>query len=508
MNGIGAALFLFVLYCMYVVVIGPLLVVVGAVVMFGHVVVGTIGGLATARNTAPSVPQADGEDPAFRSYFLGQGRSDLVWTARTIFDTIAEVTDWLVAAHEDAFDESWYLTWPLILGHLVGALVGLVVIGAALVAQAIAMAIGFVLAELTRVALRSSDWVLGRIRRVRVVCPHPGCNHPIAYPGYRCPQCDSMHADVRPSRLGIAARTCRCGERMPTLVLLGSAHGKATCVHCLRPLEKTAGTMREVQVPVLGATSAGKSGFLGATFNALMADTGNRITRVRAAESSAASVQDLSGRAAAGMQLDPTGDHIPAAMQLYIEPTKGRELAVHFFDPAGELLRGDEDTMDQLGFLGHADRFVLVLDPLALPSVLEQLEPVAPDAVAAAAPTHEDQEQAFHNSVQRIAGRAKKGRLAFIVTKLDVLEGARALDGLDGTDSASVAAWLERHELGNLVRAARNGFSTVRFYGCSAVRPDGGAGLAALIDPVAWLLDLQATTPAPALAGVSAGATP
>ena len=111
-------------------------------------------------------------------------------------------------------------------------------------------------------ALRTVDSGLLRARHIKVRCV--SCFERISYPAYLCanPKCRETHWDIRPGRYGVLRRTCQCGRRMPTLLLLGSARQlDAICPFraCKQPLEHRPGEEREIIFPLFGSRGAGKT---------------------------------------------------------------------------------------------------------------------------------------------------------------------------------------------------------------------------------------------------------
>ncbi len=118
--------------------------------------------------------------------------------------------------------------------------------------------------------LRGIDSGLLRIKNIRIHCPH--CGERVPYPGYLCPgqpQCTRWHRDVRPGRFGIIRRYCRCGKRMRTLLLFGSAQMTAFCPRCGQLWQHSPGGEPEIVLAFSGAAGAGKTRLVSAMITQL-----------------------------------------------------------------------------------------------------------------------------------------------------------------------------------------------------------------------------------------------
>ena len=62
--------------------------------------------------------------------------------------------------------------------------------------------------------LRMLDALWRRTRQANTFCMK--CFHMTPWPAYTCPRCAQVHRDIRPGRLGLFTRRCKCGLRLPT----------------------------------------------------------------------------------------------------------------------------------------------------------------------------------------------------------------------------------------------------------------------------------------------------
>jgi hypothetical protein len=444
--------------------------------------------LPAAPAPAPGPADPSSGQPAYRQYFFGQAMADLgavsMITRRRCASRNQKTASWISRS---------FLTAGT-LGRAIGA-AALVALGAAVVVgtgvTALALAFyallvlaGVALARGAVAGLRALDAAVLRLRGIRITCG--SCHHRVAYPVYACPAagCSRRH-DVRPGEFGILRRTCFCGARMPTLLLLGSHRLQASCPFCDHPLVDSTGTAPEIIAPLLGATGAGKTRLMLALVMALeqlaTVEFASPDTRVRLEELRPALREGLSTRA--------TPRDLPRAYSLYMKAEQGGKRLVHLFDVAGERLNRPDDV-HELRYLGHARAFLFVLDPLSLDPFWEQLSEPEQGRLASVRSLRVPQ-QIFGNVAERIealgvdTGRA---RLGVVLSKNDLLRELRPLAGVGG-DSRAIEAWLvERMGLGNLVRAMKHDFGEVFFTYTAAVVDERGAVDPSVVSLSRWLV--------------------
>jgi Double-GTPase 2 len=438
----------------------------------GKVLVTRPGGLPAPRRWPE--PAADA-DPAVIQYFYGPAIADADHAVRVAYDNCRSLWRFGGDAVDASFtgDRSAWITVPLGIGAGAGMAVGTAA-GALLTAGCalIHLLVVGVSAGSVRAAgglLRGADSTLLRIKNIGMVCPH--CGEKVPYPAYDCPNptCASRHRDVRPGRLGVMRRRCRCGTSMNTLLLLGSSRMAAFCPHkgCEKPLEHRPGEAPEVVVPFFGATGAGKTRLLISMVRQLRAWAEEGQLTAESGDSSTASEIDIaeqilrSGRATTKTPVQPRRAHV-------IRLTSKKETRIlHMFDAAGELFYQSGRT-EELRYLNKAQTFILVIDPLSVEAFWErlssgkqaELEPLRSTALSP-----DLAYQQTHQEIERMGVRLKKVRLAVVFSRADLINPP------DG----DVATWAhDELGLGNLIRSTRRNFKETRFFHTAAVLlPDG-----------------------------------
>ncbi len=389
--------------------------------------------------------------------------------------------------------------WPLYVPVLAGQLgVSLAVAGGVavvvLITAAISAAAWLVGGTIVQL-LRGADAGWQAVLRARASCRH--CYQLAAVPAYRClgphpPEHRlsgaDLHRDLRPGRLGVLWRRCGCGWLLPTTVLRAAFSRRlaAHCPSCGEPMLAGAGVVTDVRMPVFGAASAGKTQLIMSALVGLHGLAERSGVEVAPADEHSRQRYEMSARLMAdGVSPAKTEAGAPP-VALTLRLVRGPRVAlVHVFDAAGENLV-DQAQNARLAYLDNARSLVYVLDPFSIRRLRDEYAAAAPDVFAAANPATYDPEDAYNATVQRLQDygvRTDRRRLAFVVSKADLLEKLSA----GPPDRAGVRAWLAENGLHNLVLAAERDFREVRWFLVSGLDPgpDGGLG------PADWILQQE-----------------
>ncbi len=418
----------------------------------------------------PRVPKD--ADPAVPQYFYGPALADAIQALQVTYDDCRRLWSSGVKKVSKSFatDEAW-LTAPLGAGGAAGMAVGavfgtIVATGCALIhLLVVGLSAGFVRA--TGTVLRGADSVVLRIKNIRMFCPV--CFERVPYPGYVCPghRCKRPHRDVRPGRFGIVRRRCKCGMSMKTLLLFGSSQMAAFCPHCDHLLEHRPGEAPEIVLPFFGAVGAGKTRLLFSMVTQLQAWDGDKKLKAEFADS--VTTRELSAAVEilrCGTTTSATLLELPRAHVIRLIAGKDTRI-LHMFDAAGERFYTAERTQE-LGYLGKARTFVLVIDPLSVNSFWALLPPDRQAELKLVRSTAPSPELAFHQahqSIQAMGVRLKEARLAVVFSKGDKID----------TPDGDVAEWADRElGLGNLVRSVRLQFKESHFMCAAAMMGDKG----------------------------------
>jgi len=433
---------------------------------------------------------------AFPHYFFGQVQidaqriiGDFGSGVRTVLaDRWAAAADILESSNSYAEN---ILAVTVRIGIVIGAVCGLAisaVIGLMHLVMAIICAIT---AALMAVILRAADAVIRLVAGVRMVCPV--CVHVARpYAIYKCPSCGEAHRDVRSGSRGILARICRCGQRMPTLLLTGADRLTAICPRCTSPLPPRFGKRAEVLIPFIGSVRAGKTQLMYMLVLALSALASNSGGTSELLGESQEEIDRIGKRLSLTGSPGPTIPESPEALVLHLAfGTRRQRRYIYLFDPAGELHYRDHG-LDELRYLGQAHTLVYVADPLAASGVWNRLSDKQKQELAPMRSDWAEAELSYEmssESIRRMGGKKRRMRLAFVVTKADTLSDLPTL-----TDEESVRRFVEDSDwmdMGNVVRDAIQGFDEVKFFAAAATPSESGLPDISIERLAEWLTGVE-----------------
>ncbi|GAA4627164.1 hypothetical protein GCM10023196_038290 [Actinoallomurus vinaceus] len=435
-------------------------------------------------------PAAGSRDPAYPQYLLGQVWRDAWAVTLGTVPWCLERARWGVTtltARMLALPQGLAL-FPLWLALCAGVLVAalpLAVAGLVFAAVTVLVAgVGLVGWSVCVVVLGAVERLWAAYRRILLACPHPGCYQRLALPAYACPRCDARHFRLIPNRLGALHHVCRCGARLPTMILLGRFRLSAYCPHCERRLPGRIGRARVEPLPFVGGPAAGKTTLMFLAVRALRAGAAEAGGRAEFAEARDARVYaDALTELDGGGRPAKTGPELPAATMLDLALPAGHRI-LYLFDPAGELHTG-ATRVERLRYLDHGEALLFVIDPFALPELRPALSREERLLVeAATATSEEDPADTLQRLLTDLRSRDDQGRqrrIAVVVTKADVLRRTSVGQGVD----ENVRGWLEGVGLGNTIRTLERTAGEVRYLASGLDTPP-----AALADLFGWAAGL------------------
>jgi Double-GTPase 2 len=471
------------------------------------------GGLPARRR--PFTPPADA-DPARISYFYGPARSDLRYIRQVGWSRWqAAAGAWRQRVSEvfdDASEHRAFIAPPaagLAAGLVIGLPAAAAVVAAVALAHEVLMAVATAGVRCTAGTLRAVDSVYLRVRHIKVRCV--ACFERIPYPAYLCPnpECRETHWNIRPGRHGVLRRTCRCGQRMPTLLLFGSARKlDAICSRraCKQPLEHRPGQEREIIFPLFGSRGAGKTRLVYGIVKTLEESSRPGVQISYADSGTTTRMRDLESGLAEGYGVPATPSaELPKAYQLRLRIGRHRRI-VRLIDAAGELFY-DSQSSASLVYLGDASTFVLVIDPLSIGDFWDHLPSAARERLAPYRSIAPHPLPVYQQTADRITEMGRQRgprRLAVVFSRADLI-GPDFGPGASTGDE--VRKWAEDDlGLAGLIRGAESDFRDVGLFHTapfSAVPVSAaldGRGSSALTDLVHWLMRAEGIT-APEQAG-------
>ena len=353
---------------------------------------------------------------------------------------------------------------------------------------------------------KAADAAYRRALKVSFACDQ--CRNIFRQPGYVCPSCGRLHARLRPNVYGIFYHRCICGQTLPSTffsVTKGpsgetlrrtSLEQRCPNPRCARHLG--AGEARTVSVSVVGSRSVGKTTYLAALAHLLvdvLPGTSGYSTSF---------LDDEKEKMFLDLERDYSNDLIemtkesadldaPSAFSLsfYVEkPGMNPNRLLHLYDVAGETFFKSEEHEAQLQY-AYGDGVVLLVDPLSIPDVADEiLDDLPAKDSAVAAREHPDTVLSnFIGKVRHVSRISQKERIslpvAVVLNKAD-LPGLREYFSKVSrsiyrgqnpdcpecdVDDALVREFLLSHDMGNFLATLESNFKTYRFFSVSSSRP-------------------------------------
>jgi len=453
-----------------VLVLIPIAAAVGALGAVGIAVASLAVGAAERAvpaddaSTPDPARRIEGVDPAWPHYLAGQAVHDATAAGRAVLNAAVGMWRGIRSLRDRSANvatmTAQLLLRPLmVLPYLAGAAVSLGAGAGALVGSIVAGGAAGMLwvlrragVELVRLVDRAQVWRAG----AGATCTAQGCFGFTQLPAVEC-RCGRLHIGLRPGRYGVFRRQCTGGEIIPSTVARAVPSLLLRCPLCGRQLLPGAMLDTDVRVAVIGASGAGKTSFAGAALDAVRA-----------------------GVVGAGGALAALGSGQPddgGARCTSVRITTGRRRGtLHLFDAPGQVL-DDQLQRTRLYYLRHAQGFVLVIDPVAMPWLAGRLH----DSLRGNWPTV-DPELTYRAVIgQLLDSRVELRRrsLAIVVNKADLLE--TSFDGRSpAPGSEGIRRWLSAHGQDNLVQAADRDFGNVRYFLATSAGDESASAGAAL----------------------------
>ena len=199
--------------------------------------------------------------PAKRSYYFGEGYSDLLKTIKgTWNDNLQKAGEFLGKCSESfgngIFGKFLAFAW-------LGAAISVFIVGSmTIVFISLVHAVVLTIMMLCVYFVFSIVWLIDLIylKRKEIYSTCPDCKEKMLIPTYVC-KCGREHTLLRPGIYGILTRECECGEKLKTTFLNGRGIGlTAICPNCKNVL--SGDRSRPICIPVVGGPSSGKTAFI------------------------------------------------------------------------------------------------------------------------------------------------------------------------------------------------------------------------------------------------------
>lgn len=371
-------------------------------------------------------------------------------------------------------------------GVAIGAIGGIAITVVIALIHVVIAIICLMAAASSAVVLRGADTVHRYLTHVHMTCPV--CAQAVRpYAAYRCASCHELHRDVRAGRRGIVKRVCSCGSRLPTLLIFGASRLTAVCPRCGVRLPSRFGKAAEIVIPLFGSVKAGKTRLV---YMLVMAIQELVTANGGTAELVDDTKEEINRIAEQVSMTGSPGPTVPKSPEAFVMHVKLRlsERYIYLYDVAGEL-HYRSDSLDGLRYLDKANTLIYVVDPLAADGVWDRLSTSKQDAFSPIRSDLAEAELAYElarDQIRRLMGKRRPERLAFVLTKVDVLADARVLD-----PNAAIRTLVHDEDwmnMGNIVREAEHSFGQVEYFKTAAIADESGLVDESVTRLASWLL--------------------
>ena len=328
------------------------------------------------------------------------------------------------------------------------------------------------------------DKVFTYISHIGYRCPR--CKRLTGLPMFQCPQCGTLHKNLRPSARGIFHIKCQCGTSLPTTCFNGRSKLKAFCPYCNESFAH--GGASQFGIQIVGAVSSGKTTFLAAFWH----EYSNILKRsfdINYTTSPKKSFDKLEAWYQNGLSNATT--EMNARMYSIIHNFKDNKtpLQLSFYDIAGEAFNRLGDDVQQQQFQ-YCEGVILLIDP--------SMDP---------AKTHESIAN-FIFEIKKLKGIAADSLIdipvAAVISKSDLhrreiglLRINREADSRPDTDKALIQneicrKFLQAHGFVSVLNLIDSTFTNVKFFPVSAMghEADGSEYSSwGVLSPVFWIIE-------------------
>ncbi len=345
---------------------------------------------------------------------------------------------------------------------------------------------------------------------VTLRCKRGNCQFRDVTLAYRCPKCGQKYTHVVPSHFGLFYHRCTCGGRIPAVRSLGRERLRKACPKCDRDWTHGKQAVPEYFVAVVGGTSVGKTCYVTMVTNALLNETGkDRPWKAELESREDEQWQEQIRSLGEGRVADPTQLGVPYALVIRLRDAEKKDRRLYIYDAAGEEYRRTKrKPHEEFVFFRDLTGIILIVDPLALPRLREQVEAL-PEIdlkaleVSVSNTPLSDVVRSLRRNIRRYLRYGRSGRsdvaVAVVLNKADIAIVQQRV----GRDAAQRVG-LSEHELvrqaliswgaGDEVLTLEDDFPHIRYSACSTLgrtADDSGQPYVAdrVLPPLTWLLD-------------------
>lgn len=479
----------------------------------------------SGQNEPPGYSQKNNAEPAFRSYIFSGVFEDIWYFVKQSMQELYNVIkslDSKILSHELGVITKLLQFLLVAIVTIVGAVAGGIITVMLSIIVVILSLFGLVVAYIAFSLLWLVDTIFLRIKGIAQVCGT--CHNRFVRPIFICPNCGAPHKKLIPGKYGVIRRRCLCGTKLPTSVF-NRKHPRRSDLETWCPIcyERDTVTQvlglssRPVVIPVVGATSVGKSSYIAAYSHVLAEQCrANGVIIKPGNESDREQLQQLERYYSQGdmaKTAPESNERLASAKEIRIFLSGNGvspERLLHVYDIAGETFTASEENEDQVQY-NHAHGVVLVLDPFSIREVYAKYQDeLQPEDSASVSPVDpDDVVETLLHKVAEVTGISSKQAydipLAVVINKIDASHSLRQIFSQVSVKEmvASGEAKNERDALdiscrkflinfgqGNIVKLLDEKFKKNRFFPLSAMGHAAGNGQYQPIhvtDPIDWI---------------------
>jgi GTPase SAR1 family protein len=468
--------------------------------------------------------------PALKSYFFEKGYKDVQNTIQDAWKLNWNSIDKYkanISALNFTF-EKWKSVFLFVVNGM--GMVAVIVFGSALtLAISLVNIAGLVIFMSVIYVGFSLIWSADRVYllRKKIFTACPVCKEQSLIPTYLCPKCGAKHTNLTPGVYGILKRTCTgetpgafCGEILPTTFFNGRRHLEGICPKCGNSLMNKEAV--PICIPVVGGSSVGKTAFI----TAFSKDFIDRVAPAKRWK-----ISFYNDQVEKTYHNEITNSYMTGATTKTVVPKdvdqasaisfsffiEGEEFTperlVHVYDIAGEFFTGSEDSENEIQQqYDYCHGIVMIIDPFAIPDVLykydTKLSPVDNANIGAA--DIDGIIDTFMNKLRSVTGlsdsKMSRVPIAVLINKIDSaglweeLGETKVHERMDPQDKDFknkfdvmdylCRQFLKDNGMGSFINIINNRFKKNRFFACSAMGHERGAGSFSpkgVMWPMEWL---------------------
>ncbi len=205
--------------------------------------------------------------------------------------------------------------------------------------------------------------IADKLARINQHCPD--CYETFNLPEFRCPRCEEIHKALIPSVCGIMVARCACGNFLASSVHTGRSQIDAVCPAC--KTELAAANAKQFSIQLVGGNTSGKTAYLAAFQHLYLDRLINKDRRLSVYGKPQDYFDDLEEIYKSGQTQQSSSAAVLTYSFLHKVKRTGKYNLV-IYDIPDEVLLNNSYIRNPRN-LGFTNGIIIIVDPLAVPSV-------------------------------------------------------------------------------------------------------------------------------------------